>query len=158
MSGGGALWPSPARLGGLTVQRPAGAAGGGSMVEYNMDDVAGTTLTTSGVVIFDSGGSSGVYVNNENYTVTFQAAAGQTVQATMTFCEIENYYQEGVTFSDNGVAMTNKIHGSGSAGTGFWSSNSLPYVITTSSNIMQINFRSDGSVTADGFRIEVIFQ
>ena len=156
MSGGGALWPSPARLGGLTVQRPA-AAGGGALVEYNMDDVAGTTLTTSGVVLFDSGGSDGGYVNNENYTVTFQAAAGQTVEATMTFCEIENYYQEGVTFSDNGVAMTNKIYGSGTAGTGFWASNSLPYVIETTSNIMQINFRSDGSVTADGFRIEVVF-
>ena len=35
----------------------------------------------------------------------------------MTYCEIENYYQEGLTFSDNGVAMTNKIHGSASAGT-----------------------------------------
>jgi hypothetical protein len=156
---GGALWPSPARLGGLTVQRQAaaGGGGGGALVEYNMDDVAGTTLTTSGVVLFDSGGSDGGYVNNENYTVTFQAAAGQTVEATMTFCEIENYYQEGVTFSDNGVAMTNKIYGSGTAGTGFWASNSLPYVIETTSNIMQINFRSDGSVTADGFRIEVVF-
>ena len=158
MSNGGALWPSPARLGGLSVQRQAGAGGGGgALVEYNMDDVAGTTITTSGVVLFDSGGSDGGYVNNENYTVTFQAAAGQTVEATMTNCEIENYYQEGVTFSDNGVAMTNKIYGSGSAGTGFWASNSLPYVIETTTNVMQINFRSDGSVTADGFRIEVVF-
>ena len=133
------------------------SGGGGALVEYNMDDVAGTTVTTSGVVLFDSGGSDGGYVNNENYTVTFQAAVGQTVQATMTYCEIEHYYREGLTFSDNGTAMTNKIHGSGSAGTGFWESNSLPYVIETTSNVMQIQFESDGSVTDDGFRIEVVF-
>ena len=158
MSQGGPLWQAPASLGGLAVYRNGVADGGGSFVEYNMDDVAGTTLTTSGVILFDSGGSDGSYANNENYTVTFQASASQTVQATMTFCEVEAYYMEGVTFSDNGVPITNKISGSGSNSTGFWSSHSLPYVVQSSSNVMQISFRSDGSINDAGFRIEVIFQ
>jgi len=144
-----------ASAGGLTLTQ--GGGGGAAMTEYNLDDIAGTTITDSGVVVFDSGGSAGDYSNGEDYTVTFQAAPGQTVTATITDCEIENYYQEGLQFYDDGAAIGGRIYGSATGSTGFWSGQSTPYDVTTATNVMQVNFKSDFSVTAAGFRMEVTF-
>lgn len=128
-----------------------------AFVTYEIDNVAGQTITTPSNVLLDSGGSSGGYSPSENYTVTFQAGAGQIVRATITECEIENYYQEGLQFYDDGAFLGNRIYGSASANTGFWASNSLPYVIETTTNVMQINFKSDWGIQSDGFTISVDF-
>ena len=128
-----------------------------AFVTYEIDNVAGQTITTPANVLLDSGGSSGGYSPGENYTVTFQAGAGQIVRATITECEIEAYYQEGLQFYDNGVAIGNRIYGSATANTGFWATNSTPYIIESTTNIMEINFKSDFSVQDDGFTVSVDF-
>lgn len=128
-----------------------------AFVTYEIDNVAGQTITTPANVLLDSGGSSGGYSPGENYTVTFQAGAGQIVRATITECEIEAYYQEGLQFYDNGVAIGNRIYGSATANTGFWATQSTPYVIESTTNIMEINFKSDFSVQDDGFTVSVDF-
>lgn len=126
-------------------------------VTYEIDNVAGQTITTPSNVLLDSGGSSGGYSPSENYTVTFQADPGQTVRATITECEIENYYQEGLQFYDDGAFFGNRIYGSATANTGTWASASVPYVLETTSNVMQINFKSDWGIQSDGFTISVDF-
>ncbi|PLX04533.1 MAG: hypothetical protein C0594_09095 [Marinilabiliales bacterium] len=51
-----------------------------------------STITTCSAVFFDSGGPSGTYANNENYTVTYTSSSGGCIRAIVENYDVEYDY------------------------------------------------------------------
>ena len=102
----------------------------------------GTTVSTCSGNFYDSGGSSGAYSNNENYTVTFcSSTAGKKMQITFTAFALEsgNDYME--IYDGSSIAST--LIGTYSAAS--------PGTITASNTCLTVRFKSDFSNTAAGW-------
>lgn len=109
---------------------------------YNMGN-NGTISGACGGTFYDSGGSGGTYGNNENYTTTFCAPAGQAITFTFTSFSTESSYEH--LYIYNGPTVGSPLIGSytGSTGPGTVSS--------TVGGCLTFVFTSDGSVTYDGW-------
>lgn len=154
MSNGGALWPSPARLGGLSVQRQAGAGGGGG-ASYNFDQVHNSTITDSSGTLYDDGGPTGNYSSDE-YWVTIDAPSGQQVELTMVSFEFGNpgQWYERLRIWDNNAStgtILGEFYGSTSAG-GANAPTAGQTLISTSGHVF-IRQDSSTSGTNAGFEI-----
>ena len=155
MSNGGALWPSPARLGGLTVQRPAAAGGGGGGASYNFDDVHNGTITDSSGTLYDDGGPDGNYSSDE-YWVTIEAAPGQQVEVTFVSFEFGNpgAWYERLRIWDNSTSsgtILGEFYGSMSAGGA--NAPTAGQTLTSTSGHVFIRQDSSTSGTNAGFEI-----
>ncbi|MBN2778849.1 MAG: hypothetical protein JXR36_14515 [Bacteroidales bacterium] len=111
--------------------------------EHNIDAVDGTTLTGCNYTIYDSGGSTGDYANNELYTVTICSGTADYI---------------GVSFADfytESIDDLNIYDGVGTGGTliASLSGSTIPSDITTTSTCITIEFDSDGSIVYDGFEL-----
>jgi len=56
--------------------------------KYEIDNVNGDTLYTCSDTLYDSGGPSGNYGNNENYTVTLWSTGGEKMSINFTILDI----------------------------------------------------------------------
>ena len=70
------------------------------------------TVDSNGVYFYDSGGSGGNYASNENFSITFDAGAGSTIELDVMDLETEHslvslYDRLGFQVSDDGISWTN---------------------------------------------------
>ena len=133
----------------------------------------GTALSnrTEGGTFCQPNGPSGFYSHNFNERISFEAPSGKRIRFTITSALLDsNNSQYGITFispvgAGTGDALTSPVTiiGDSTAGSGFWGSNSVPFVAETpvgqntadfwfSSNPFSQNVRNDGS-----FRVTVEF-
>ena len=159
MSGGGALWASPARLGGsLTVRRAVGGGGGGGGgggVSYTFDDVHNTTVTDSVGTLYDDGGPDGAYSSDE-YWVTIDAPSGQNVELTFVSFEFGNpgaWYERLRVWDNNTSSGTvlGEFYGSMSAGGAHAPTSGQ--TVTSTGGVIFIRQDSSTSGVNDGFEI-----
>ncbi|MBX7211912.1 MAG: hypothetical protein K1X78_26640, partial [Verrucomicrobiaceae bacterium] len=112
---------------------------------YEMDLVAGTTVTTCTGCFTDSGGTAAAYGNNENYTVTFRTGTTDKMRATFTAFATEATYD--VLYVYDGPSTASPLIGT-------YSGSTLPGtagVITGSGDSLTFTFTSDGSNTPTGW-------
>ena len=118
------------------------------------------SLTTCNASFFDSGTSTGVYQNNENYTYTFIPTAGSSLKAVFNSFATENNWDGLVIYNGNSTAAP--IISSGlPAGTGspancpagsFYGATSPGTIYSTAADgSLTFQFRSDGSVVRAGW-------
>lgn len=116
----------------------------------------GTTVNTCGAMLFDSGGPTGDYVNNENYTMTFTSNSGGCIRAVLQYYNIEKdwdflYFYDGtstaapqigerVTASPGEIVST--IDKTGNA----------YYALSGS---LTVKFTSDNATIDAGFRLKI---
>jgi hypothetical protein len=111
--------------------------------------VGPTSVTTCGTTLFDSGGRTGNYSNNENRTLTiFPTTLGTKV--TLTFIEFDTQVDEDVLEIFNG-------NSTGSPSLGSFSGTGIPPVITSTAadGSLTINFISNGGTTRPGWRANI---
>jgi hypothetical protein len=130
-------WPEPEAGAGLT---------------YNIDEVAGTTITDGPGTLYDDGGPDGNYSTN-NYTVTIQAPAGQQVRLTAVSFEMGaggGWYLERVRIFSSGPEGSRFYHGRMSEGA---AAAPAPNEVTTSSvgGTLVIQQESVGMFADSGF-------
>lgn len=112
-----------------------------------------------GDIFTDSGGTTGAYANNTNYTVTINPTnPGDVVTVTFTSFSTETNFDALYVFNGNSTSSTQISSGNGAgqvpgglAG-GFWG-NTIPGPFTSSSadGSLTFRFRSDGTGTAAGW-------
>jgi len=108
-------------------------------------NMANGTVTTCTGDFYDSGGSSGAYLDNENYTETFYPSTpGNMVRFTFNSFSTESGYDYLRIY--NGTSTSAPLIGTYNGTTG-------PGIITASnaSGALTFNFTSDGSVTSSGW-------
>jgi len=113
--------------------------------------VFGTLMSTQSVGqcsgnVYDSGGASGNYSNNEDIVNTYYAPSGSTISLIFNSVDIENnydflYIHDGPNTSSSVVSTI--------TGT------SNPGIITSTGNSITLRFTSDGSVTEPGYDISL---
>lgn len=114
---------------------------------YNMGSSAtGTISNACGGTFYDSGGSGGSYGNNQNFTVTFCAPAGQYLYLDFTAFSTEASYD--YLYIYNGPSTASPLL-STSSGTGL--PNAGNNIYSTLGGCITIRFTSDGSVTGTGW-------
>jgi PKD repeat protein len=109
---------------------------------FNMTN--GTVTTCTGD-FYDSGGSSGVYQDNETYVMTFYpSTAGDMIRFTFTSFTTESGYDTLTIYNgaNSSGTLIGKYHGSTSPGT---------VTATNASGALTFRFHSDGSVTYAGW-------
>ena len=111
--------------------------------DYEIDTENGNTLNVCSGTLYDSGGPSGDYSANEDYTVTICAPAGQHAYLNFLVGETENNYDY-VYIYDGSSTASPQIGGSPFSGT--FSGN-----VTATGTCLTIRFTSDGSIYDDGF-------
>lgn len=111
---------------------------------YNMNN---TSVTTCSGNFYDSGGSGGNYLNNENFTMTFTAAtAGQCLQFTFSSFNLENNF-DFLTIYDG--------PNTGSPVIGVYSGTASPGIVTSSTGSLTFRFTSDISVVYAGWSASI---
>lgn len=126
---------------------PAPCAGGGGTI-INMP-VSGT-INTCNASFFDSGGSAGSYLNNENRTITIcPDNPGDLVQVNFSSFNLESGF-DFLTIYDGNSAGAPII--------GTFTGTTSPGIITSSSadGCLTFQFTSDGSVTAAGWAATIL--
>lgn len=111
----------------------------------NLCPSGGFSTADSGI-IYDSGGASGTYSNNDDCRFLIQPSSSPA-EITLTFSEfdLQNGYDE--LFIDNGTFTT---IGSVSAN---YTGSSIPNSFTSTTGSIYLRFISDGSVTRPGFKV-----
>lgn len=99
-----------------------------------------------GDTVYDTGGASGSYNNNENWSQTYNASAGEVIQLSFSRFNVENnfdylYIYDG---TDDSAPQLAQLSGT-----------SLPSDYTSSSNVISIKFTSDGSIVRVGFTFTI---
>jgi hypothetical protein len=101
-----------------------------------------------GDIYTDSGGSGGLYLNNESSTLQFCAAPGETVTLDFTAFSVENSFDDltiaGSVVSD-GTYTGSSSPGSSSPGT----------VVSTVGGCVSFTFESDASITFPGWQATI---
>ena len=148
--------------------------GGDDPIDFStLSEPWGTPLDNrqEGGTFCQPNGPDGYYTHNFNQRISFEAPVGKRVRFTITSAHLDdNNVQYGITLicpvgGGNGDGLTSPltIIGDSTAGTGFWGSNSVPYVVETpvgqntadfwfASNPFSQWVRDDGS-----FRVQVEF-
>ncbi|MDR2010487.1 MAG: hypothetical protein LBQ22_08390, partial [Bacteroidales bacterium] len=108
------------------------------------------TITTCGGTLYDSGGPTGNYGNNENYTVTICSDNGGSITLNFTEFSTESVSFDYMTVYD---ANNNSVIIATSGGTSLQGQ-----VFETNTNCVRIVWRTDGSVTYSGFAINLSCQ
>ncbi|MCD4683786.1 MAG: T9SS type A sorting domain-containing protein, partial [Bacteroidales bacterium] len=93
--------------------------------------------------IFDTGGPSFDYYNNENYTYTITTPEGTNLYLSFSYLNLEQVYDSLWIF--NGSDTTSQLIG------GF-SGDSVPAMIIASGNSITLKFKSDIGITNTGWR------
>ncbi len=101
----------------------------------------GTVSTCSGL-FYDSGGASGNYANNENFTYTICATGGQCVRVSFTSFNIESGYD--YLYIYNGPSTASPLIGT-------YTGTTSPGVITSTTGCLTFRFTSDYIITAPGW-------
>lgn len=109
--------------------------------QSNMCGAVDSTNATSGQ-LFDSGGASGNYSNNENCSFLINPGCATSVTLSFSSFNIESGYDNLRVYDGVDATGTLILTATGS---------SLPGSVTASSGTMFINFTSDGSVIYSGF-------
>lgn len=129
-----------------------------------------TTRPSCGDVIYDTGGPSGNYDDNEDYTVTIcpetadQSGGPRRVAITFDEFDVEANF-DGITIYD-GEDTSAPVLTSPGSGTDLWSWSraentgggdleSVTVFTTNASGCITLRFTSDGSVTAPGFKATI---
>jgi gliding motility-associated-like protein len=108
--------------------------------------VSGSCTTCSGF-FYDSGGSGGTYLNNENRTYTIcPSTPGGRVQMVFTTFNIENNFDFMYVYDGNSTAAPSLGTYTGTMGPG-----TVQATIGNTSGCITIRFTSDGSVTSTGW-------
>ena len=114
---------------------------------YNMGSSAiGTISNACGGTFYDSGGSTGSYGNNQNFTVTFCAPAGQYMYLDFTAFSTEANYD--YLYIYNGPSTASPLL-STSSGTGL--PNAGNNIYSTLGGCITIRFTSDISISGTGW-------
>lgn len=108
-----------------------------------------TTITTCSGNLYDSGGPSNDYQNNENYTLTLVPSTPNAM-AVLTFNAFDTESGFDYLYVYDGNSTSSPLIGQ-------YDGNTLPPVITAtnSSGILTLMFTSDGSVVYSGFDISL---
>lgn len=116
-----------------------------SAQQYPINSVNGTTVSTCGGTFVDSGGTSGNYGNNQNYTVTF--CSDNNSLMTLEFTQFD--LQGGACDDDYLTIYDGNNTSAPEYGT--WCGSSGPGKITASGECLTINFVSNGSTNLAGW-------
>ncbi|MBI5539109.1 MAG: gliding motility-associated C-terminal domain-containing protein [Bacteroidia bacterium] len=115
---------------------------------YNLNSsINNTTISGCNFTLYDSGGPVSSYQNSENYTVTFCSGNSDCLQL-----------QFAGNFGLEQGFENLSIHDGNSTGANLLASLDgyiLPTTYTTSGSCVTIHFTSDGSVTYEGFQINI---
>ena len=109
----------------------------------NLDaTVNGTTQSTCSATLYDSGGPSGQYQNDEDYSITFCSTNGDCMQVDFTSVDMEPGYDYVYIYDGNNTSapLLATVNGTTNPGT-----------ITSSGTCITIRITTDGSVQHDGF-------
>ncbi len=103
------------------------------------------TINTCGSIFYDSGGATGNYAANENYTLTvYPSTPGSVVQVSFTSFVTENSYEHLYIYDGNSTSATLLGNYTGSA--------SIPtFTSTAADGSLTFRFTSDGSVQYAGW-------
>jgi gliding motility-associated-like protein len=112
---------------------------------YEISD-GGTVNTCSGT-LYDSGGASGDYGNNETETITICSDNSAPVELTFTSFETESCCDDLIIY--DGPNTGNPIIGT------YAGSELLGVTVVSSSNCLTLVFDSDGSITDPGWEAEI---
>jgi len=107
------------------------------------------SITSCGIVFYDSGGESSQYSSNENYTLTvYPDLAGAMVQITFNIFNIENGWDDFYIYDGNSTSAPL---------VGSYTGSSLPpsVISTATDGSLTFVFESDGSVTSTGWEAEI---
>lgn len=102
-----------------------------------------TSASFCGLTIADSGGSSGVYTANENYTRVLTPTSGKKIKLTFSAFNLQN--NKDFLYVYNGSGTSSLI--------GTYTGTTLPAAITStaSDGVLTLRFKSDGSTQSAGF-------
>jgi len=119
----------------------------GEIPEYLISD--GGTVNTCYGLFYDSGGPSGAYSNNENYTMTFvPSSSGNVIKADFLSFDVETGYDELIVY--DGSSSSAPVIGSYDTG------NPPGTIIATNvEGALTFTFNSDGSVMKAGWEAEI---
>ena len=100
------------------------------------------TAQNCGDTVYDTGGAVGSYDNNENWSQTYNAAAGEIIEISFIQFDVEANYDFLYIYDgpDDSSPELAQLDG-----------NSLPSNYTSSSNVISIKFTSDFSIVNPGF-------
>ncbi|MGZ4099742.1 MAG: CUB domain-containing protein, partial [Bacteroidia bacterium] len=107
----------------------------------------GTASNPCGAMFYDSGGSGGVYQNNENDVITLCAPAGQYLNINFSAFQVESGFDNLYVY--NGTSTTSPLIGS------YTGANSPGSITSTQGGCITIKFTSDGSVTYAGWTASI---
>ncbi|MEJ5302788.1 MAG: PKD domain-containing protein [Bacteroidales bacterium] len=115
--------------------------------------MSNTTVNTCTGNFYDSGGETGTYQNNENYTMTFNpGTSGNKVKAQFLSFETESGYDYLYIYDGPSTASPqvsgSPFHGTTSPGTIIASN-------TNTSGALTFRFTSDGSITKQGWKAAI---
>jgi Zn-dependent metalloprotease len=108
---------------------------------YNM--CSSNVTTSSGGILYDSGGPTGSYQNSENCSFLINPACGISVTLSFSSFQLESGCDYLTIYDGTSSSGTLLLRASG---------NTIPSAVTASSGNMYIVFTSDGSVTYSGFQ------
>jgi len=127
-----------------TVQSPAG----GRQIRREYLISSPSTITTCTGIFYDSGGPTGDYGNNENFTKTFASNPGTALRFTFTAFETEASWDYLYVYDGPDITAP-QITGSPFHGT------TIPPVITSSGSNLTFRFTSDGSGIRPGWAANI---
>lgn len=100
------------------------------------------TITASSGTIYDSGGASGNYLNNERFVQLIQPLGATSISLNFTVFNLENTYDYLYVY-DGSTTSANLI--------GRYTGTNLPGNITSTGNTLLLDFRSDCATAQAGF-------
>jgi len=104
-------------------------------------------INSCGGTFYDSGGNTGDYANNENFTTTIcSSVPGNCIRLNFTFFDLENNYDEMTIY--NGPNTASPL-------VGVFTGNVSPGLITGSAGCLTIVFSSDGIIRSDGWAASI---
>lgn len=127
------------------------------MPTYEIDDVNGQTINTCEGIFYDSGGPSGDYFDNEDYSVTFCADNGGQIEMELVslITETENIAVCGgccdylVIYDGSDNMAPNITDPAGFCGS------ALPTTLTSTNGCLHFVWHTDGSVQRTGWEFNI---
>jgi hypothetical protein len=114
--------------------------------KYEIDNVNGDTLYTCSDTLYDSGGPSGNYGNNENYTVTLWSTGGEKMSINFTILDIRT---GDTLFIYNGPTIASPL-------IGYYTNINSTLVVDGTGTSLTLRFKSDGSFSRPGWLGKII--
>lgn len=124
---------------------------------YNLNSSTnGQTYVTCGATLYDSGGPSGNYSNNENFEITFQTSGNGCIRAVIEEYDIEEAY-DFLYFYDGTSSASPQIN---SRVTGYpfvngSNRNETGNAYYAQSGYITIRFYTDGATVRGGFKLKI---